>query len=448
MKTLRPWLLVGLLIGLLTACSSDPAPEVRLENLATQLLGINGKNLIEPKLGNCPIDDLRVPGERPRANGSTGGIAVLNATYPSAPGTSTLTDPSSTATYVKSTAALYGTPSRNVALLVLDDFGAGVYRLGKEVYELQTLPFTTADAVSRAIEIEGKLNALQRLGKLSHGALVLNHSNALLVTGGYSVAARSTAGDTILFKNPSTGSYVYVKAVNTEGFDTSRIAPKLEAALREVRILGYKSVAINMSFAIVPCSVRNDFAANRASYPTFESYARRVAIINSVPLDTVFRTIRQPVTPDPLYTLIQAQQPAGETRVYVAASGNYGLVYPMYPAAWPEVISVSSNDAKPKDNSGAGPSTFSNKGDIMITGAWFRLTNPAALNGSFGDAPNVAYAGTSFAAPAISVFTAYDLANAAPRCALQRLRPTLPDLSYGLWANTRLQAATTLYCPR
>jgi Subtilase family len=440
MKTLRPWLLVSLLIALLAACSSNPAPESKLESLASPLLGINGKKLIDPTQGNCPVDEFRVPGERMRVRGTAGGIAVLNASYPGIP--TARAYPTGTANYVKNTAALYGTPSRNVALLVVDDFGAGVYKLEQAVYDLQTLSFPTSDALSRAIAIETKLDILQALGKLSHGALVMNHINALLVSGGYSVANTSLTGDSVLFKNPSTGTYVLVKAVNTEGFGTSIIAPRLETAFSEVRTLGYTSVAINISFAIVPCSVRTDFANNRTLYPTFESYAQKIAGINGVPLDTVFRTIRRPIIPDPLYTLIKNQQPSGETRVYVAASGNYGLDYPLYPAAWPEVISVSSNDV------GAGRSDFSNRGEIMMTGAWFRLTNPASLNGSFGGAPQVVYAGTSFSAPALSVFTAYDLAIATPRCALQMARPTYPDLAYGTWGNKRLRPATTLFCPR
>jgi hypothetical protein len=440
MKTLS-LLLASLLVALLGACSSAPS-EAGLESL-NHLLGINGQKLIEPALGNCPIDEFRIPGERPRARGSAGGIAVLNATYPNAP--TTLGYPTSTGNYVKSVAALYGTPSRNVALIVLDDFGSGVYRLDKSVYDLSTLSFPTGDAVSRAIAIEEALDELQTLGKLSHGALVFNHINALLVAGGYTVANATV--DSVSFKNPTNGTYVLVKAVNTEGFSTEVFAPRLETAFLELRNSGYSSIAINMSFAIVPCSVRSDFANNRASYPTFEKYAAEVARINGETLDTVFRTIRRPVANDQLYSVITGNNEfpplPGETRVYVAASGNYGLNYPMFPAAWPEVISASSHDI------GAGLSDFSNRGEVMITGAWFRLSNPAFLNGGFGSSPKVVYAGTSFAAPALSVFTAYDLASEIPMCALQTAAPTRPDLAYGPpWSNRRLQLATELYCGR
>ncbi len=436
------WILISLLAILLAACtSSDPVTD-ELESLNT-LVGIGGKQLIVPSEGNCPIDEFRIPGERPRARGSAGGIAVLNAAYPNAP--TTLDAPTDTGRHVKNVAALYGTPNRNVALIVLDDFGPGVYKLDKAVYELSLFSFPTGDTVSRAVAIEEKLDELQALGKLSHGALVFNHVNALLVAGGYTVAGVTT--DSVLFKNPISGRYVFVKAVNTQGFNTSLIAPRLETAFVELRNSAYSSISINMSFAIVPCSVRSNFAANRAAYPTFEDYAKKVAIINGETLDTVFRTIRRPVANDPLYSVIRGatQFPPlpGETRVYVAASGNYGLNYPMFPAAWPEVVSVSSHDI------GAGFSDFSNRGEVMITGAWFKLSNPASLNGGFGPSPQVVYAGTSFAAPAIAVFTAYDLASTLPKCALQTAAPTRPDLAYGPpWLNRRLQQATALYCGR
>jgi hypothetical protein len=439
----RPLLFVSLLVALLSACSSNPEPEVGLESLNMHLLGLDGKALVDPTLGNCPVDEFRIPGERPRARGVAGGIGVLNASYPGAP--TALGYPTGTGNYVKNVAALYGTSSRDVALIVLDDFGSGVYKLDKAVYDLSTLSFPTGDPLSRAIAIEEALNELQTLGKLSHGALVLNHINALLVAGGYTIANATV--DSVLFKNPVSGKYILVKAINTEGFNTSMFAPRLEAAFLELRSSGYSSMAINMSFAIVPCSVRNDFANNRASYPTLEKYAEEVASINGVALDTVFRTIRRPVSNDLLYAVIrgEAQVPPipGETRVYVAAAGNYGLTYPMFPAAWPEVISVSSHDI------GAGFSDFSNRGEVMITGAWFRLSNPALLNGGFGNSPKVVYAGTSFAAPAVSVFTAYDLASSVPECALQTAAPTRPDLAYGPpWLNRRLQPASELYCGR
>jgi hypothetical protein len=111
----------------------------------------------------------------------------------------------------------------------------------------------------------------------------------------------------------------------------------------------------------------------------------------------------------------------------------------MYPAAWPEAISVSSHDV------GSGLSSFSNRGEIMITGAWFRLTNPAGIHGGYTPAPDVVYAGTSFAAPAVTVFTAYELAHDIPQCGLRQDQST-PDLGYGPpWRNLRLAIATKNY---
>ena len=174
-------------------------------------------------------------------------------------------------------------------------------------------------------------------------------------------------------------------------------------------------IAVNMSFAVVPCSVLIDF--DLSGFPTFESYIAALLASNpGTTLAEIRRAIITPISPDPLYNLISGTlfQPS---TVYIAAAGNYSLTFPMYPAAWPEVVSVSSHDV-----GSTTISAFSNRGEVMITGGWFRLTNPAGINGPMTNAPRVVYQGTSFSAPAASVFTAIDLASSPPECALQVMR--------------------------
>ncbi len=105
---------------------------------------------------------------------------------------------------------------------------------------------------------------------------------------------------------------------------------------------------------------------------------------------------------------------------FVASSGNYALPYPMFPAAWPEVIAVSSCDvaedgdcellevANTADNTEdfapvAKPrrSDFSNLGTVMAPGASFKT--------SLDKDRHDFYQGTSFSAPAVSVYLAYTL---------------------------------------
>jgi hypothetical protein len=447
MRFSRFWLAFSTLFFLLlSACSSKP-PDAELESLSN-LKGVSSPKLVVPSKGNCPIDDLRMPGEGWNARGSTGGLGVVNASYPGMP--TSIDTPTNVGLYVQAQAA--GTPSRNVAIVVVDDF-SGVFTLGQDVFDLQNDSFDTSSPIVRAKQINIKLQTLVTAGELSHGALVFNHINALLVAGGYALNSFDTGTGIAAFTRGS--QWVLVKVVDTQGFDTNLIATRVRAALNEMEspAINIHDIAINMSFAVVPCSVRSDFDANRANFPTFESY--RDALLAANPgktLQQIYNAIRTPVngTTDPLYALINQLPPSGSTYVYVASAGNYGLNYPMYPAAWPQVISVSSHDVGQTKRS-----IYSNKGEIMIDGAWFSLTNPASINGPWGDAPSVIYAGTSFSAPAVAVFTAYDLANPTPQCALRMstVQP-LPDLAYGkdsvpnTWQNKRLNVAIPLYCGR
>lgn len=430
-------ILTGLLLSLLTACtttSSEP-----LEALSNPLFGFSGTLLIQPNQGNCPIDDLDIPGEIPRVNGSTGGLAVLNASYKGQP--TSLTYPTGTGQHVKNVAALYGTPARDTGILVVDDFQGGPFTLNQAVYDLQNEPFPTNDPIARAEALQTRLDELQDAGLLAHGQLVFNHINALLIGAGYTRISVGEAVTGLAIFQHTNGTKIYVKAVDIEDFDTSIIRDQVFAGLSALDGLGITDIAVNMSFAVVPCSVLFDFEIS--DLPTFESYIDALLDANpGTTLDQIRAAIITPVFPDPLYTLISGTlfQPS---TVYIAAAGNYSLSFPMYPAAWPEVISVSSHEVHSKKIS-----TFSNRGEVMITGGWFRLTNPAGINGAMTSAPRVVYQGTSFSAPAVSVFTAIDLASNPPECGLQvGVVPFRPDLAYaptinaGVWTRKNVVPA-------
>ncbi len=96
---------------------------------------------------------------------------------------------------------------------------------------------------------------------------------------------------------------------------------------------------------------------------------------------------------------------------YVASSGNFGLGYPLYPAAWEIVVAVSSQDAVAPAGLATVKSSFANSGQVMAPGALYELSRSAG-----GDAA-LAYAGTSFSAPVVSLFTALDLMQDSPACA-------------------------------
>ena len=449
-------ILTSLLLALLTACTSTSKEP--LETLSSPLFGVSGTLLIQPDQGNCPIDDLDIPGEIPRASGATGGLAVLNAPYENQP--SSLTYPTGTGQYVKNVAALYGVPARNTGILVVDDFQGGPFTLNQAVYDLQNESFPTNDPIARAEVLQARLDELQDAGQVAHGPFVFNHINALLVAAGYTRISMGEAVTGLAIFRHANGRRVYVQAVDIEDFDTSVIAQRVSQGLNALRglPLSITNIAVNMSFAVVPCSVLFDF--ENSNLPTFESYIDALLEANNpapgATLAQIRRAIITPISPDPLYNLISNTlfQPS---TVYIASAGNYSLRFPMFPAAWPEVVSVSSHDV-----GSTTISAFSNRGEVMITGGWFRLTNPAGINGPMTNAPRVVYQGTSFSAPAAAVFTAIDLASSPPRCALRVALPTRPDLAYaptifdGIWTrknvafaanfNKLLKAAVQLKC--
>ena len=76
--------------------------------------------------------------------------------------------------------------------------------------------------------------------------------------------------------------------------------------------------------------------------------------------------------------------------MHVAASGNFGNEYALYPAAWPTVVSVGSIDV---DGAGydAGRSAFSNAAAVLAPGNSFLLNarsgNTVARGGTISIAP-------------------------------------------------------------
>jgi hypothetical protein len=176
----------------------------------------------------------------------------------------------------------------------------------------------------------------------------MNHINAMILgTGKYDGGELDISDGKVSLKNSSTGAYIHVQAVDTEDLDTVTITPKMyEALFRTLET--QNQIVVNMSFSIVPCTVKADFAANRSRYPTFESYANAVATANDAlrgSTETVAqfrsRVRRQLTTPfdnDPLQALIKSGNVTGQlgkngNLLYVSSAGNFGLGYSMYPAA-------------------------------------------------------------------------------------------------------------------
>lgn len=465
-KTRKTWslALLGLAFGIILSSCSQVMPNPTLETQAIDLdlVGLNGKKLFAYAQTNCPIDQFDIPGQGFRARGSTGGLAVLEPPYAAMP--TAITSPGVVGTDVYNLAALSAL-SRNVTILVVDDFNGDttvvpvkppVYKLGPDVFNLPSRGFSTVLG-RRLRELDAEVSRLEATNQIAHGTLVMNHINAMILgTGQYSATDTDIRDGKVSFKNMTTGRFIRVWAVDTEDLDTEAITPRMYTALFSA-LETHKQIVVNMSFSIVPCTMKDDFAANRSRYPTFQSYANTVATANDAlrgSTETIAqfrnRVRRQLTTPfdnDPLHEVIQSPNITGQlgstgNLIYVSSSGNFGLGYSMSPADWPEVVSASSNDT------GSGTSGFSNKGEVMVTGAWYTLTDPANINGVGFNQDKVAYAGTSFSSPALAVFSAFDIARATPKCEMEldAASAPIPDIAHAPFNDKPLADAIPAYC--
>jgi hypothetical protein len=389
------WIL--LLSGLLFGCGPS-RQEFQLQQQRVDLGALRG--LVLPLLypngagdvPNCPVNEFNMPGQGFRANGSTGGISYTRIT------------PATSANAVGAglnTTFFSDVPFNwDTAILVVDDFGNNVYKLGSSLF-------------SQSVLDEATLKSLQQQGAVSHGALVMRQiTNEIAGTKRYTLKRKFAAGSVWLYSENTTGKRLVVKAVNTRLQNTSTIARLTSAAITDVLTnSNYKVdgvVTINMSFALMPCEVYKDYTlwdAGKQDTQTFEEYMNEIAQLNLVDYDelvaAVIESTNQPG--DPLLGLMQDPNQGSSKHVYVAASGNYSLNKPMYPASWREVVDVTGSRV---GNSTIRDARFFNAGEVMDIGASFRLNPPLSTGGQ-----PVFYFGTSYATPTVSVFSALDTAG-------------------------------------
>lgn len=386
------------------------------------LVGLDGKPLIDPQQGNCVFDQLDAREEGYRLAGSVGGLAFVSDGRP--------TPIARAAAEAARIAAIPGLTkaSRATALLIVDDFAGGrVLQLGAPVFEL------AGDALRGAPEgfeaaFDATLDTLEANGELSHGALVMQHAVALVAALPGAFYEGAKGADTALFR--LNDAPLVLRAVDTGGFRTDRIADAIRSAAAQLlEDFGVLRFSVNMSFAIVPCSVVGDF--RRSGIPSFDAYVDELARRGYLGLrDELFGIAVTPLPGDPLEAFVEdpdLKGPGDETAiVFHAASGNYALPYQLAPATWSGVLGVGAGDAD--SDLAAG---FTNAGQVLAGGAWYRLEDPVGFTPAGPVlADDLVLAGTSFAAPAAALFGALDLAQPTPRCYDPgRRRSRLLDLS-------------------
>ena len=402
----KAWVFVSVLglSGLLFGCSTSE-PEEFISTAATSSVeGLDGNPLIDTSEGNCAANEFDMPGEGWRFAGSSGGITPQSMfTPPSGYGSNHGVASSSLSDYYNEAGTLQ--KKDKPVLIIVDDFGPkDTYLLGNGVFELGDTNSWFAGAAAAVkgtnlTPLDWQLMQLEAADELSHGALVFNHFNSLFAN--FMTLQSLSKGEANYYDG---GLRLNVDRVNTHGMDTNQIRAAVYSAFDEAKKEKRSRIVVNMSFAIVSCSITDDFEANRHVYPTFEEYAQAVADANAgLNISQVTELVVRSGQFDTFgYDFISSNQTVGKIPVtYVASSGNYGLKYPMYPAAEKKVFDVASLDATNYNGS-----FFTNDAKQHATGAWHALENPNNINGSVGNFDQLVYAGTSFAGPLFAAMEA------------------------------------------
>lgn len=395
---------VLLLGAILAGCSSG----FEQEGLEVQALSIqnvkklkDGKFFASPpadgKNYNCVTTDFDVPGQGARANGSTGGLGY---TLPANTATTTASDIGSG--LKSSFFSSFGAPTvssnnqEGRRILILDDFGTG--------------QFTLPSALFTGTNIQTLINN----GSLTHGAMVMRHAVDAIDGSGLFLPQASTSSEKVYKRGTTT---LKLKAVNMYQNQTFPQTNKPRTTTDHIAgVLGNaldKYDVVNMSFVIIPCDVYEDFLGSKY-YPYFVDYIEILANFNGL-ATTINQTIdvsgnSSQGERDLVKVILNATNNPNDAlrklidvnkgkHIFVAASGNYGFPYGMYPANWPGVVNVTGSSV---ENPNVRAASLFNGGEVMSTGSLFELKPSSGRS--------IYYYGTSYAAPSVSVYSALDWA--------------------------------------
>ncbi|HZJ10122.1 MAG TPA: S8 family serine peptidase, partial [Trueperaceae bacterium] len=400
-----------------------------------------GTDKFNETAGNCSSDDFERPGQGLQAVGAglqavgaglqavgaVGGLFVVETPVDAA--TADALDALVTTNAVVAAQVLAGLGDidygNQVAILVVDDFNG--------VLELPTA------LLAGQVDLNG-LDDLVALGQLSHGALVFHQirelASAVLGDRGSTSSSPHTNNPPYVKFQAPRNARLLLQPVDAHDLDTDQLATKIRDAIAAMTAAEkITHFVVNMSFAIVPCTVQDDFSAvtapSTSDIATFEEYVQALLEVNEIApqyLDELGLLVSTPLelSTDPFFAYLDCPLPSldgglqrcdGKTAsmklpvvqslVHVASSGNFGNDYALYPAALPTVISVGSLDVDGEAYSSAR-SDFSNAATVLAPGALFKLAQTSDQT--------IVSAGTSFAAPVTSLFTALDLVGMTRDC--------------------------------
>lgn len=314
------------------------------------------------------------------------------------------------------------TPSQKVAILIADDFRG---RAPEEV--LGNNPN------------EGSLTAagIAPRNRISHGQLVYEHIYNLLRRMGYQLQTETGAPQLSSEWMTSNSTLLRVMQIDSAGlpdgpaYKTNLIEAHVETAIKALRTQDFSRFVVNMSFSILPCDTVDEFEQDfvRAG-KTFDDYKeflkkdRGITDFGNWLNDQVKRVLD--IGPDDALAAFIA---GSNDIVFISSAGNFGDIidkaqppirnFRFYPGAWEGVINVSGLEGDPQSLIWW---PFSNLGEIKLPAAWFQYLDQ---NGT--PTPTAYYyAGTSFAAPIMSVIAALYETN----CPFDNTPPTFADSIY------------------
>jgi len=292
--------------------------------------------------------------------------------------------------------------SEDVAIIVVDDFAGD---------ESGIEHFNSSKDV-----VESIFNAQDSSTWPQHGEVVLNHLNLLLLASDYTMSGYEVkvGGARANWTYPN-GKRLTIEALDFNNAKSQSIADRLESSIKKLNDDGFENIVVNMSFALVPCSIWNDYVAHVEQYQTLEEYAQAVygkneaALSAKIDLNVYGESV---VLPELIFKLTTAVNPLSDPLfksikkhknvTFIASAGNFGNDFSTYPAAYPNVIAVSALDL-----AGNKKASYSNSGNVLVAGGDFLLE---FISGDIQKS-KISYKGSSFAAPELSYIAALNLAS-------------------------------------
>lgn len=255
---------------------------------------------------------------------------------------------------------------------------------------------------------------------VSHGAVVHEVVTTVLQLNGYDhmgtpVAAQTGSPVYQIDKYANGQNGIVVVSVDTDGFTPQGVLDALNYARQETQDLlpedDLQRFVVNMSFAVIPCESLPTIAAYEAFLlaaeidgTTWGDYREVMDRVLSRAIQTI-QVAAEDVDPSMIYEYEYSDSDLSSSTdtIVVAASGNAGVDYPFYPAAFDYVVSVSSSAEDALYTSTFPKALFSNAGEVMMPGIW-----PSASASVFDSQlpSELTVEGTSFAAPRLSAVLA------------------------------------------